>query len=81
MNSVRRQFSIVPDSERKETTKTFETKVDNVKPNGTFSKRAEAKGDVVFAIGKSQVAGDVQNSSLTFQNRFVVLSQAPILWM
>lgn len=63
-------ISIVPDSERKETTKTFETKVDNVKPNGTFSTRAEAKGDVVFAIGKSQVAGDVQNSSLTFQNRF-----------
>lgn len=63
-------ISIVPDSERKETTKIFETKVDNVKPNGTFSTRAEAKGDVVFAIGKSQVAGDVQNSSLTFQNRF-----------
>ena len=61
---------IVPESERKDATKIFETQVDNVKPNGTFSTRAEAKGDVVFAIGDSAVAKEVQNASLTFQNRF-----------
>lgn len=61
---------IVPESERKETTKTFDTEVDNVKPNGTFSTRSEAKGDVVFAIGDSAVAKEVQNATLTFENRF-----------
>ena len=61
---------IVPDSERKESSKLFETEVDNVKPNGTFSTRAEAKGDVVFAIGDSAVSKEVQNASLSFGNRF-----------
>lgn len=61
---------IVPESERKETTKTFDTEVDNVKPNGTFSTRSEAKGDVVFAIGNSQAGTEVQNATLTFENRF-----------
>lgn len=42
---------IVPESERKETTKTFDTEIDNVKPNGTFSTNAETKADVVFAFG------------------------------
>ena len=61
---------IVPGSKRKETTKVFDTKVDNVEPNGTFSTRSEAKGDVVFAIGDSAVAKDVSNATLTFANRF-----------
>ncbi len=61
---------IVPESKRKETTKVFDMKVDNVEPNGTFSTRSEAKGDVVFAIGDSAVAKDVSNATLTFANRF-----------
>ena len=61
---------IVPESKRKETTKVFDTKVDNVEPNGTFSTRSEAKGDVVFAIGDSAVAKAVSNATLTFANRF-----------
>lgn len=61
---------IVPESKRKETTTVFDMKVDNVEPNGTFSTRSEAKGDVVFAIGDSAVAKDVSNATLTFANRF-----------
>lgn len=61
---------IVPESERKGTTKTFDTEVDNVQPNGTFSTRTESKGDVVFAIGDSKVAKEIENATQTFQNRF-----------
>lgn len=72
---VREEFGqetlpIVPEAERKECEKIFDTQIDNVKPNGTFSTRAEVKGDVVFAVGDSKAAKAIANASKTFANRF-----------
>lgn len=61
---------IVPEEKRKSAEKTFDTQIDNVQPNGTFSTRAEVKGDVVFAVGDSQSAKAIATASKTFANRF-----------
>lgn len=73
--SVKEEFGqetlpIIPDEKRKSATKTFDTQIDNVQPNGTFSTRAEVKGDVVFAVGDSASAKAIAAASKTFANRF-----------
>lgn len=61
---------IIPDTEIKGAEKTFDTEIDNVSPNGTFSTRTIAKGDVVFAIGDSTVSKQIQNATQSFANEF-----------
>lgn len=61
---------IVPDTVAKSAEKIFDTEIDNVNPNGTFSVRSVAKGDIVFAIGASTVSKNIQNATHSYANRF-----------